>query len=184
MRVGCIPVPIAITYWHIVFIFAKVPLRFRICLELTWTFRIRSSATFGVKFDRWVNWVVQSSLMPMATVAWRDFYSNFDTNFVGNVGNVPIFVCLIHGNSCLWILVLCRDAWMKNAKARWRTLVSCVMHEHKTNNYSVNWKLINVFGVVLFTLFPPHFIEQDEQVSDVQHSWGQRCVRDRGLKYM
>ena len=57
------------------------------------------------------------------------------------------------------------------------------MHEHKTNNYSVNWKRINVFGVVFFTLFPPHFIEQDEQVSDVQHSWGQRCVRDRGLKY-
>ena len=88
---------------------------------------------------------------------------------------------------CRWQLLLgesfTRISTQTSWAIRWRTLVSCVMHEHKTNNYSVNWKLINVFGVVLFTLFPPHFIEQDEQVSDVQHSWGQRCVRDRGLKY-
>ncbi len=43
-----------------------------------------------------------------------------------------------------WILVLCRDGWKMNAKATRRTLVSCVMHEHKTNNNSVNWKFISV----------------------------------------
>ena len=83
------------------FIFAKVQNLFGIDLNFQNAKQCNIVQPLERKFDRWVNWVVQSSLMPMATVAWREFYSNFDTNFVGNVGNVPIFVHLIHGNSCL-----------------------------------------------------------------------------------
>ena len=46
---------------------------------------------------------------------------------------------------------------MKNAKATRRTLVSCVMHEHKTNNSVIGNLSVSLVSVVLWIEVPPGF---------------------------